>query len=63
MKRESRMRAPRNPGDPSIKVAIHMPASLYQRLRERADRMGSSISQILRESARREMADAEGSAE
>jgi predicted DNA-binding protein len=48
--------------DPSIKVAIHMPASLYQRLREHADRRGASISLLCREAALRELADAERAA-
>jgi hypothetical protein len=45
--------------DPSIKVAIHMPASVYQRLRERADAAGSNISRLLRDGALRALADAE----
>ena len=44
--------------DPPIKVTVFMPASVYQRLRERADRTGAKISQLCREGALRELADA-----
>lgn len=41
--------------DPSIRVGIEMPASVYQRLREHADAIGSSISKLCRDGAVREM--------
>jgi hypothetical protein len=42
------------PGDPSIKVQVFMPASVYQRLRERTDCTGSCISRLC-EGALREL--------
>jgi hypothetical protein len=43
------------PSDPSIKVQVFKPASVYQRLREHADRTGSSIGRLCREGALREL--------
>lgn len=37
--------------DPSIKVTVFMPASVYQRLRDHADRTGGNMSQLCREGA------------
>lgn len=55
------MRKQRNnrpaPSDPSIRISVDMPASVYQRLREHADASGSSISRLCREGALRELAD------
>ncbi len=50
------MKAPRPTSDPSIRVGINMPASLYQRLREHAELTGTSISQLCREGALRALA-------
>jgi hypothetical protein len=44
------------PSDSSIKVQVFMPASVYQRLREHADRAGSNISRVCREGALRVLA-------
>ncbi len=55
--------APQPPSDPSIRVGINMPASVYQRLREHADATGSSISQLCREGALRALAAIEPQAE
>ncbi len=41
--------------DASIKVQVFKPASVYQRLREHADRTGSSIGRLCREGALREL--------
>lgn len=43
----------RTSSDPTIKVTIFMPASVYQRLREHATLTGANISQICREGALR----------
>jgi hypothetical protein len=45
--------------DPSIKVIIQMPASVYNRLRQRAFATGSSMSRICREGALRALAEAQ----
>lgn len=37
--------------DPTIKVTVFMPASVYQRLREHADRTGANMSQLCRDGA------------
>lgn len=41
--------------DPSIRVGIKMPASVYVRLRQHADLTRSSISRLCREAALREL--------
>ncbi len=48
------------PSDPTIKVSVMMPASVYQRLREHADETGSSISEVCRDAALRTIAEFNG---
>jgi hypothetical protein len=43
--------APRSNSDPNVKVTVFMPASLYQRLREHAERTGQNMSQLCRDAA------------
>jgi hypothetical protein len=50
---------PRPSSDPRIKVTVFMPASVYQRLREHAERTRSTMSRVCREGALRALADAE----
>ena len=47
---------PTTASDPSIKVTINMPASVYVRLRDHAGATGTSISKLCRDGALREMA-------
>lgn len=55
----TRARIPVPAADPSIKVGINMPASVYQRLREFCDLTGTSISKLCRDGALREIEQAE----
>ena len=43
--------------DPTIKVSVSLPASVYQRMREHADETGSNISELCREAALRTIAE------
>jgi hypothetical protein len=49
--------APRPSSDPTIKVSVMMPASVYMQLRAHADETGSNISEICREAALRTIAE------
>ena len=44
--------------DPSVKVILKMPASIYHQLREHAHRTGSTMSRLCRDGALRALAEA-----
>ncbi len=50
------MTKPSPNSDPSIRVNVNMPASLYQRLREHADANGTTVGNLCREGASRSLA-------
>ncbi len=51
---------PRPSSDPTIKVSVMMPASVYMILRAHADETGSNISEICRDAALRTIAEFKG---
>jgi hypothetical protein len=53
---------PRPSSDPTIKVTVNMPASVFMRLRAHADETGSNISELCREAALRTIAEFNGEA-